>query len=184
MYRFHTKSICIVTIWHQKIIIQNVLDPVHNVTFSHQFILFCIDTNVIILVPDRYNKKWFGAKSRYFLVRKRNVLFCRTWCQNVNIWCEFEIFSFVPIWKLNGNVFAPCSEFWCESVTNTSHFWCENVTNLVPDRYNTKWFGAKTRYFLVRKRDILFFMTWCENVKTWCEFETYAKGKVQFPKSQ
>ena len=128
-----------------------------------------IDTNVIILVPDRYNKKWFGAKSRYFLVRKRNVLFCRTWCQNVNIWCEFEIFSFVPISKLNGNVFAPCSEFWCESVTNTSHFWCENVTNLVPDRYNKKWFGAKTRYFFGRKRDVLY----CQNVNIWCEFETF-----------
>ena len=32
------------------------------------------------------------------------------------------------------NDFAPCSEFWCESVTNTSHIWCENVTILLPDR--------------------------------------------------
>ena len=111
----------------------------------------------------------FGSKTRYFLVRKRDVLFCRTWCQNVNIWCEFEIFSFVPILELNGNVFAPCSEFWCESVTNTSHFWCENVTNLVPDRYNKKWFGAKTRYFFGRKRDVLY----CQNVNIWCEFETF-----------
>ena len=76
----------IVTISH--IIIQYVLDPVHNVTFSHQFILLCIDTNIINLVPDRYNKKWFGAKTRYFFGRKRDVLYC----QNVNIWCEFETF--------------------------------------------------------------------------------------------
>ena len=91
-------------------------------------------------------------------------------CQNVNIWCEFQIFSFVPILELNGNVFAPCSEFWCESVTNTSHFWCENVTNLVPDRYNKKWFGAKTRYFFGRKRDVLY----CQNVNIWCEFQIFS----------
>ena len=65
--------------------------------------------------------------------------------------------------------FATCSEFCCESVTNKSHFWCENVTNLVPDRYNKKWFGAKTRYFFGRKRDVLY----CQNVNIWCEFETF-----------
>ena len=35
-------------------------------------------------------------------------------------------------------------------------------------------FGAKTRYFLVRKRDISFYKIWCENVKIWCEIETSA----------
>ena len=45
-----------------------------------------------------------------------------------------------------------------------SHIWCEKVTILVPDRYNKKWFGAKKRYFLVQKRDISFFRTWCQNV--------------------
>ena len=107
----------------------------------------------------------FGVRTRYFFF---------------HIWCEFETFSFVPILELNCNVFAPCSEFWCESVTNTSHFWCENVTNLVSDRYNNKWFGAKTRLFFVRKRDILLFRTWCQNVKTWCEFETYAFSYASF----
>ena len=44
----------------------------------------------------------------------------------------------------------------------------------LPDHYNKKWFGVKTGYFLVRKRDISFFSTWCENVNIWCEFETFA----------
>ena len=58
MYRFHTKSICIVTIWHQKIIIQNVLDPVHNVTFSHQFILE-VNSKSVKFIQDVYpNKEW------------------------------------------------------------------------------------------------------------------------------
>ena len=74
---------------------------------------------------------------------------------------------------------TPCGEFWCESVANTLHFWCENVTILVPDRYNKKWFGAKTGYFLVRKRDISFFSTWCENVNIWCEFETFAENSLK-----
>ena len=49
--------------------------------------------------------------------------------------------------------------------------WCENVTIskvsetifydklLVRNRYNTKWFGAKTKHNFVRKR----YQTWCEN---------------------
>ena len=56
----------------------------------------------------------------------------------------------------------------------TLPIWCQIDTK-------KKWFGAKTRYFLVRKRDILFFMIWCQNVKTWCEFETYAEGGGDVP---
>ena len=120
MSRFRTKSLCIVTISHQKLIIQSCL--------------------------------------MIYIVFTENISCFRT-----------KPFFIATILELNGNVFAPCSEFWCESVTNTSHFWCENVTNLVPDRYNKKWFGAKTRYFFGRKRDVLY----CQNVNIWCEFETF-----------
>ena len=38
MYSFHTKSFCIVTIWHQTLSYRIFLETVHNVTFSHQII--------------------------------------------------------------------------------------------------------------------------------------------------
>ena len=38
MYRFHTKSFCIVTIWHQTLSYRIVLETLYNVTFSHQII--------------------------------------------------------------------------------------------------------------------------------------------------
>ena len=44
-------------------------------------------------------------------------------------------------------------------------------------------FGAKTLPNLVRKQDLFFLKTWCENVKTWCENDTTSfidaiKGKA------
>ena len=65
------------------------------VTFSHHAVNFGAKAFLIHHI--------FGAKTLPFwcqivtiesgLVRNRDISFFSTWCENVNIWCEFEIFA-------------------------------------------------------------------------------------------
>ena len=74
LYRSGTKM---VTFPHQKCYVLVTLSY-HNSLHGAKTLLFTSKIGRI--------KKVFGAKTRYSLVRKRDVLFCRTWCQNVNVW--------------------------------------------------------------------------------------------------
>ena len=65
MYRFHTKSFCIVTIWHQTLSYRIFLETVHNVTFSHQIIEEkCLSLKE--LKAEQHMAKFLVRESRFY----------------------------------------------------------------------------------------------------------------------
>ena len=65
-------------------------------------------------------------------MRKRDISFLSTWCENVNIWCEFE--TFVGKYR---------------AIRGKNSLKSNNIIRISTLSNN---YGAKTRYFILKKR--------------------------------